>query len=805
MSLTQALNTAISGLNTAQARIAITSSNISNVNTEGYSKKIAGQETLSLDGVGAGSQVSDVYRNVNEGLVREMRGELGKAGREQARYDFFMRIQTMFGTTQSDAAISQRINDLADAFEQLGVTPDQNSPRVEAIESAIQVMESFERLSNQLQDLRDDIDDQITDDVNHANTLLTQIAELNTGIVRLNNLDQPTTELEDQRDQKLNQLSKIIDITTFSRNDGSIVVYSANGSNTLLDRSPSKLTFNQTAGFEPGTGGSGLSLDGEDITDTLRTGTLKGLFEMRDSEIPALNDQINELAGELRDAINQEHNKGTSFPPPANLSGTRTVAGSDPLTASGAFRVAALDQNGDLVASNSWADIDLPTTPATVQGIVDAINASDASAYLTASLVDNRLVIEGQDGNRVAINEMDSEITLSDGRKQGMSHYFGLNDFIATTKRSDVMTSAAQRSSTDALGATANSLTITAGTGALAGAGITVNYTATDSLQDIRDKIRSALESPPINMPADAAEDTAFIVEDGDRYRLVIEYDANLTITDAGTLSSKIGFTEDRPSLSGNMHVAASIKNDPSRIVRGQLNADTYNTSKPVVDPDTAIPDLGPTTPPPLNYTLTVSGNFTDVDIEYDSNSSLQDIADAINNSATLTDNNITAEVKFDSQLGGYKLHVTDADGDPFYFSDDGLPNADALTTVLGLGINFGVHEGDNSAANSISNAFERGDIDFAATDGLSGERTSLTDYAAGIVATAATKASIAKSSYDFQDNLVVDLSTRIQNEAGVNLDEEMSDLIIFQRAYSATARVISTVDEMFDTLLNAV
>jgi len=232
MSLTQALNTAISGLNTAQARIAITSSNISNVNTEGYSRKIAGQETLSLDGVGAGSQVADIYRNVNEGLVREMRGELGKAGREEARYEFFMRVQTLFGTTQSDAAISQRINDLADAFEQLGVTPDQNSPRVEAIESAIQVMESFERLSSQLQDLRDDIDDQITDEVNSANTLLTQISELNTGIIRLNNLDQPTTELEDQRDQKLNQLSKIIDITTFSRSDGSIVVYSAAGANT---------------------------------------------------------------------------------------------------------------------------------------------------------------------------------------------------------------------------------------------------------------------------------------------------------------------------------------------------------------------------------------------------------------------------------------------------------------------------------------------------------------------------------------------------------------------------------------------
>lgn len=803
MSLTQALNTAISGLNTAQNRIAITSSNISNVNTPGYSKKIAGQETLTLDGQGAGSQVADIYRNVNEGLQREMRGELGKAGREEVRYEFFQRVQTLFGTPQSDAAISQRINDMADAFEQLGVTPDQNSPRVEAIESALQVMESFERLSSQLQDMRDDIDDQITDEVNNANTLLSEISELNTGIVRLKNLDQPTTELEDQRDQKLNELSKIIDITTFNRSDGSMVIYSAKGANTLLDRTPNTLSFTQTAGFEPGTGGSGVSLNGEDITDTLRTGSLKGLFEMRDSEIPALNDQINELAGELRDAINEEHNKGTAFPPPTNLSGNRTVAASDPLTATGTFRIAALDQDGQLVATDSWSDITLPTAPATVQDILDAINGSDAGGYLNASIIDNKLVIEGTDGSRVAINELDSAITTSDGREQGMSHYFGLNDFVATTKSSETMTSAAQSSSTTALNATVSSFTISAGSGVLAG-GITVNYVATDSLEDVRNSIRTALQGA--GMTVAESEEVAFLVEDGDRFRLVVDYTSNLTITDSGTLTSKIGMTEDQPTLAGNMDVSSAIQNDPSRIVRGQMNADTYETSNAVVDSAAAIPNLGPLTP--ATYTLTVSGAFTDVDIDYNDATSLEDIANAINNSATLTDNNISAEVVFDSQLGGYKLSVKDADGDPFYFSDSAPPPPapqNGLIDTLGLGIGFGVHEGDNSAAQALSDTFERSDIQFEAAGGLSGERTSLTDFAAGIVATAATKASVSQSGYEFQSNLVTDLSTRIQNEAGVNLDEEMSDLIIFQRAYTASAQVITTVDEMFDALLRAV
>ncbi|MCC9624125.1 flagellar hook-associated protein FlgK [Thalassospira sp. MA62] len=802
MSLTQALNTAISGLNTAQARIAITSSNISNVNTEGYSKKIAGQETLTLDGQGAGSQVGDVYRNVNEGLVREMRGELGKAGREEVRFEFFSRVQTLFGTPQSDAAISQRINDLADAFEQLGVTPDQNSPRIEAIESALVVVDSFERLSSQMQDIRDDIDDTITDEVDRANTLLDEIAELNTSVIRLNNVGEPTTEMEDQRDQKLNELSKIIDITTFKRGDGSMVVFSARGANTLLDRSPHHLTFNQTAGYEPGTSGSGISLDGEDITDTLQTGTLKGLFEMRDSEIPALNDQVNELARQLRDAINAEHNRGTAFPPPANLSGNRVVDGNDPVNATGAFRIAALDEDGNLIANDSWADIEFPTTPPNVQGLVDAINNSDAGSYLSASLISGRLVVEGADGNRVAINELDSAITTSDGREQGMSHYFGLNDFISTVKRSDNMTTAAQESETAPINAGAGSFTISSGTGVLNG-GITVAYNSNDSLEDIQNSIRTALQGA--GMSADDAADTAFIVEDGDRYRLVLDYNANMSISDTGDLMNEIGMSEDQPNLSGNMQISGAVQNDPSRIVRGQLNAHTYESTTAVVNSDTAIPNLGPLVPPPLNYTMTVSGDFSDVTFNYDSSTSLQDVADAINNSAVLTDNNITAEVKFDSQLGGYVLNVNDADGDPFYFTDSGAGNADSLSSVLNLGIQYGVTEGDNSSALALSETFERTDIAFAKTDGVSGERTSLTDYAAGIVATAATKTSVADSAYEFQGNLADDLNVRIQNEAGVNLDEEMSELIVFQRAYTASAQVITTVEEMFDALLNAV
>jgi flagellar hook-associated protein 1 FlgK len=42
-----------------------------------------------------------------------------------------------------------------------------------------------------------------------------------------------------------------------------------------------------------------------------------------------------------------------------------------------------------------------------------------------------------------------------------------------------------------------------------------------------------------------------------------------------------------------------------------------------------------------------------------------------------------------------------------------------------------------------------------------------------------------------------------VETDSGVNLDEEMTNMLQFQRSYQAAARVVSTVDEILDTLIN--
>ena len=180
---------------------------------------------------------------------------------------------------------------------------------------------------------------------------------------------------------------------------------------------------------------------------------------MRDTVLPNLQAEIDQLAARLRDEVNALHNKGTSFPPSNQLSSGRLFdSTADVVTVSGSIRFAVVESDGDVPENLATAqpfsvDLGAIAVPATIQDVVNAINTQAASQppqVIQAQLVSVgsqfQLQISTLNGNhRLVLDEADSavsgftpnggtaqSVSLQNGNSPGFSHFFGLNDLFVT-------------------------------------------------------------------------------------------------------------------------------------------------------------------------------------------------------------------------------------------------------------------------------------------------------------------------------------------------------------------------------------
>lgn len=84
----------------------------------------------------------------------------------------------------------------------------------------------------------------------------------------------------------------------------------------------------------------------------------------------------------------------------------------------------------------------------------------------------------------------------------------------------------------------------------------------------------------------------------------------------------------------------------------------------------------------------------------------------------------------------------------------------------------------------------------------LNGMRATLGQYSAAFLSNAALSASTADGRMKDTQTLSVEIDEKLSNATGVNLDEELSNLLVYQNAYNAAARIITTAQEMMDTLI---
>ena len=437
MSLSIALQNALSGLQTNESALQVISNNVTNATTEGYTRKSAPPISRVIAGTGQGVETSNLSRVVDERLLSNLRTTLSEKGSAQIQDYYYKQIVEQFGTLSSNTSLGSTLNGLATALQNMAATPENSAYRATVINEAVAVARKLNELSAKIQEQRFNADKDISTKVGVINGELQKIADLNSQIETAQARGDSIVELEDLRDQAINNVSGLVDVRYFARSSGAVVVTLSDG-RVLADTRANLLSHTSAAALSPdiaypSSGVGPIVLNGTDVTSSIKAGELKGLIDARDTTLPAVQSEIDRLSQVLRNQINAVHNAGSGNPPANTLTGTRTFAApaTDTITTTAGVRIAVVDSAGKFVAH-----YDLAAGTYTVQQIETLIDTNLAGFASAATSADGPLSISANAaGNGIAVVDLGTQNVLhTDGATtySGFSNYFGLNDFFVT-------------------------------------------------------------------------------------------------------------------------------------------------------------------------------------------------------------------------------------------------------------------------------------------------------------------------------------------------------------------------------------
>lgn len=439
MSLSIASTIAYSALRATEVQMSVSSNNIANADTEGYTVKSATRVSTVANGSGTGTAISGVTSTVDRYLMASLLSADSVAAAATTTADYTDQLQNLLGATtggtdDDGTSLANTLATLETAVTALASTPESSTAKAEVIDTVEDLAAQLSETSASIQDLRDQADGEIEDAVDAVNSALKTIDATNDAIVAAKARGQSTADLEDQLNSALRTVSSYLNIQTSTTSTGAVYVYT-DGGTALVNTSVHELDYAAASTVTADTVFGSITVGGKSIEDSITSGTIDALLTLRDETLPAAQDELDALASALIETLNGITADGSAVPAPTTLTGTVAVSGSDGFSATGSARIALVDSSGALV---SYTDLDL-SSYASVDDLVSALDGLDGiSASLTS---DGTLSLTSEDGTSgVVIGALDGAVG-DDG--DSLSAYFGFNALVTGTGAADIRVNAA--------------------------------------------------------------------------------------------------------------------------------------------------------------------------------------------------------------------------------------------------------------------------------------------------------------------------------------------------------------------------
>lgn len=308
MSISSALNNAISGL-TANSRIAeVTSSNLANALTDGYGRRSVELSALQLGNVGGGVRVDSITRFSDAGLLSDRRlADAALQGQERST-NMLTRLEQSLGGPEDPTGVGARLAAFETALISASSDPASDMRLSTAVSRLDDVTQTLQDNTRSVQGLRQEADAAIARDIDVLNAALLQVEAMNADIVRLSGSGNDPSALLDARQNVVDQIAGIVPIREMPRDNGAIGLITTSGT-TLLDSNAVQFGFTPTPTITADmtlTSGalSGITVDGVPLDPTTGIGRLDGgslgaSFAMRDQTLVDVQSSLDGIAVDL--------------------------------------------------------------------------------------------------------------------------------------------------------------------------------------------------------------------------------------------------------------------------------------------------------------------------------------------------------------------------------------------------------------------------------------------------------------------------------------------------------------------------
>jgi flagellar hook-associated protein 1 FlgK len=387
-SISGILSIARTAISAHQTAVQVTSQNISNAQTEGYSRqrvmlKPGVPLNTPIGSIGTGVRVHDVMR-VRDGLLdASYRREAGNAASFGVRKDLLTQVEGVFGEP-SDAGLASTLDAFWSAWGDLANNPTSATARGVVQQRGAQVAFTLNTFSRQLEEQGSAITLRLQSSLDELNARAKEIAGLNDQIVATEVNGTMANDLRDARDRAIDAMAQLAPTRVIERPNGSVAVLIGNA--TMVDGADAKALEMKTplgASLQSGDLRVGnpirIGFKGSTSAFPQVGGAVGAMLDVYNSDLPGIANRLDTLTGALVEKVNETHNPppgaGVPFFDPLNTSARNVSLSSDvqaspSVIAAGtsgpgdnsiaralaAFRDTPLmDRNGDAVADTSFA------------------------------------------------------------------------------------------------------------------------------------------------------------------------------------------------------------------------------------------------------------------------------------------------------------------------------------------------------------------------------------------------------------------------------------------------------------------